>query len=488
MAKQKIIFRADGNSKIGFGHISRCLALAELLSKDHYICFAIQGPNQDLLDNLKKVVNEVVVLAHSEPSTHAFLTELDSHVTGEEIIVLDGYHFNTAYEENLKKSARAVVSIDDIPNRHFVSDLVFNFCGALSARDYSREFYTQLFLGFEYVFLRLPFLRSFPENKKFNNHLFLNMGGADSGNETLKILNELIAIEYSGEIEVVIGNNYPHLTSLGPILKNRDSILINQGLTAEEMFNCMNRCALAIVPPSTVALEFLSTGGLTFLHQTASNQAFQKSYLIDSKLAFDYAAFKSIGLTNPEPLFQRCMKVQKNVFDGSSMSRVQKIFSELGLSCQLSLRRVTTNDIRQCFKWANDPEARKHSYSTGSIPWEDHVQWFDGKMANANCFYFIAEIENSSVGQIRFDFLEDEDAFQISYALDQQWRGKGLSYYLLTRGIQKLNLLTPLKMIIGYVHKTNAASVKAFQKAGFTMFLSKSYPDSFKFELSVTAI
>lgn len=485
MTKQKIIFRADGNSKIGLGHISRCLALAELLSKDHHTCFALQEPDQNLLDSIRKVAHDVIVLVHSDPSNPAFLIELDPYLTSEDIIVLDGYHFNTAYEKNLKKSARALVSIVDIPSRHFASDLIFNFCSTLSASNYSKEFYTQLFLGFEYVFLRSPFLRSSPESKKFNNRLFLSMGGADSGNETLKILNELIAIDYSGEIEVVIGNNYPHLTSLDPVLKNKDSVLLNQGLNAEEMFNCMNRCALAIVPPSTVALEFLSTGGLTFLHQTANNQAFQKSYLIDTKLAFDYAEFKSIGLTDTEPLFQQCANLQKNTFDGSSVARVQKIFSDLELSCQLSLRKVTTNDISQCFKWANDPDVRKYSYSTEPIPWEDHVLWISRKMADPNCFYFIAEIGNSSIGQVRFDFLKDEDAFQISYALDQDWRGKGLGYYLLIRGIQKLNLLAPLKMIIGYVQKTNAASVKAFQKAGFAIFLSKSYPDSFKFELSV---
>ena len=166
MTIQKIIFRADGNSKIGFGHISRCLALGELLSKDHYTCFAIQEPNQDLIDNLKKVVDEVVVLAHAERSP-AFLTELDSYMTGNEIVVLDGYHFDTAYEENVKKQALATVSIDDIPSRHFVSDVIFNFCGSLTSNDYSKEFYTQLFTGFEFVFLRQPFLRDPGLNKKF---------------------------------------------------------------------------------------------------------------------------------------------------------------------------------------------------------------------------------------------------------------------------------------------------------------------------------
>ncbi len=488
MDKQKIIFRADGNSKIGLGHISRCLALAEILSKNYYISFALQDPDQCLLKTIKKAAHETITLKQADATDLGFLKELEPYLTGEEIIVLDGYSFNLLYEQGLKKSIRAVVCIDDIPSRHFASDLIFNFCGALSGNDYSREFYTQVFAGLEFVFLRLPFLRKPLENRKYNNRLFLNMGGADLNNNTLRILNELISQHYSGEIEVVIGNNYPYVDSLDAIYEKRDSIRVHQGLSAVEMYDSMNRCTLAIVPPSTVALEFLSTGGLTFLHQTASNQALQMKYLIQSNLAFDYSDFKSIILNDPEPFFQRSTSLQKKVFDGSSIARVEKIFNNLCLSLQLSMRRAVPNDMRQCFEWANDPDARKYSYSSTPITWEQHVQWFGRKLADSNCYYFIADIGNSNAGQIRFDFLEDENAFQISYALDPQWRGKGLGYYLLIKGIQELNLLTPVKRIIGYVHEINSASVKAFQKAGFEKRLSKKYPNSFKFELSLIAI
>lgn len=487
MNNQKIIFRADGNSKIGLGHVLRCLALAEIVSKNHPTAFAIQTSDQNLLGIIKETVQEVIVLSNSEPSTQSFQTELDTNLRGDEIIVLDGYHFNTAYEVNLKSRTQAVVSIDDIPSRHFTSDVVFNFCGGLSAKDYSKEFNTRLCLGLEYIFLRTPFLKVPGVSKKYNNRLFLNMGGADPDNNTLKVLKELVSSDYDGEINVAVGANYPYEESLNSILKKSKSIFINRGLTPKEMFNCMSKCALAIVPPSTVALEFLSTGGITYLHQTASNQALQKEYLINSKLALDYKTFNEAGYRNLES-FKQYSDIQKDIFDGNSQVRVQKVFTDLVLSCQLSLRKVTMVDRKQCFDWANDPDVRKHSFSTNPILWDDHVKWFDLKMADPNCFYFIAEIDNSYVGQIRFDFLEDEDSFQISYALDQRWRGKGLSFSILIKGIQNLKLLVQPKKIVAYSQKNNVASVKAFQKAGFEMFLSKSHSDSFKFELSFTPI
>ncbi|MDB5222992.1 MAG: Spore coat polysaccharide biosynthesis protein predicted glycosyltransferase, partial [Chitinophagaceae bacterium] len=46
--KSHILFRADGNSKIGLGHVYRCLAIAERLS-EHFNCyFAIRQQSSEL--------------------------------------------------------------------------------------------------------------------------------------------------------------------------------------------------------------------------------------------------------------------------------------------------------------------------------------------------------------------------------------------------------------------------------------------------------
>ena len=52
--RRKIIFRADGNSEIGLGHIMRCLALAEMLEGDFDMSFAIQNPDE----KIEKLIHE----------------------------------------------------------------------------------------------------------------------------------------------------------------------------------------------------------------------------------------------------------------------------------------------------------------------------------------------------------------------------------------------------------------------------------------------
>ncbi|MCX8491443.1 MAG: UDP-2,4-diacetamido-2,4,6-trideoxy-beta-L-altropyranose hydrolase, partial [Cyclobacteriaceae bacterium] len=141
MNKQRILFRADGNRSIGLGHVSRCLALAELLYDDFEIAFAIREPDDQILSDIEKVSHKVIQLL-VQANVSDLKNELTPYLTGFEIVVLDGYAFNTEYESAIKKKAAALISIDDIPNHHFVTDGIINFCGAIQSGNYSREFYT----------------------------------------------------------------------------------------------------------------------------------------------------------------------------------------------------------------------------------------------------------------------------------------------------------------------------------------------------------
>jgi len=483
--KQIILFRVDGNQIIGFGHVSRCLALAELLRDDFELVFAICEPEAHILNDINKVSHRLVILSHPEDVSD-FNNELNPYLTGSEIVILDGYSFTTEYETTVKKHAAAVIAIDDIPSRHFVADGIINFCGAIHSTDYSKEFYTQLYIGLDYIFLRSPFLRSLPTNKSFKDRLLINMGGADPGNATHKIIQQTLDSGFSGEIVVIIGQSYLFKDSLESLIHSNSFIKLKQGLTAQEMFDTMRHCKIAILPPSTVALEYLSTGGLLFLNQTAENQQCIKEYLIKKKLALDYSELAEFIKVN-----NHSHKVTSGVdslgaFDGSSLLRVKKLFASLSFSIKMNFRKAVADDVQLVYSWAIDPEVRRFSNSKSEIPWQDHVQWFNKKISDPLCTYFIIEIDNTPVGQIRFDLSEEEQgAYIISYLIDKNWRGKGLGNSVLTKGLQKLIGTCAVKKAIGYVQDFNTASVKAFNHAGFRRIVSLKYPNSSKFELSI---
>lgn len=482
LKKNRIVFRADGNRNIGLGHVYRCAAMAELLLDNFEIAFAICKPDEYILKEVKKVSHKIISLP-VPTDLSSFYNELNSHLNGTEVVVLDGYNFNAEYENTVKMNAAAVISIDDIPSRHFAADCVINFCGAIRPTDYSKEFYTQLYLGFDYLFLRSPFLRVTPRQKANNGALLLNMGGTDSGNETEKILKEILSLGFSGKIVIVVGQSFIPSASLKSLIDSSSLITVKQGISAQEMFNTMAECVMAILPPSTVALEYLSTGGTLFINQTAENQRCIREYLLKKHLAFDYSEFsKSIGLRLPNP---KNLSAESHMgFDGSSLLRVKNLLTSVSLSTKMNFRKAASYDDELTYAWATDAETRRYAYSTSEISWPDHAKWFKAKITDSHCDYFIVEIDSNPIGQIRFDLSKDEaEVFIISYLVDKNWRGRGLGTFLLIKGVQKLIESRSVKKVIGYVQNINLASIKAFERASFLKKSDLKYVDSSRFEL-----
>ena len=74
--ERRIIFRADGNSDIGLGHVIRSLALVEML-KDNFECvFAIQEPVNALVRQIEAVCAELIILPLDKTDEH-MIRELD---------------------------------------------------------------------------------------------------------------------------------------------------------------------------------------------------------------------------------------------------------------------------------------------------------------------------------------------------------------------------------------------------------------------------
>jgi UDP-2,4-diacetamido-2,4,6-trideoxy-beta-L-altropyranose hydrolase len=88
--KQKVIFRVDANPEIGLGHLTRCLALAEMIIEDFECVFAIFLPKLEVVEQIRSIKSSVMLLSDE------FIDVFTSHLTGNEIVILDGYNFVTS--------------------------------------------------------------------------------------------------------------------------------------------------------------------------------------------------------------------------------------------------------------------------------------------------------------------------------------------------------------------------------------------------------
>ena len=131
----------------------------------------------------------------------------------------------------------------------------------------------------------------------------------------------------------------------------------------------------------------------------------------------------------------------------------------------LKLRRAFIDDADFIWRLSNDQTVRSLSFSTDPITWENHVKWLKGKLSDPSCLFFIAEIDNVPIGQVRFDIKNGEAI--ISVSLESSYRGKGIGTSLIALSTSRIFELTDLDRIQAYVKPDNKASISSFLKANF---------------------
>lgn len=482
MIKRKIFFRADGNSKMGLGHLIRSLALLEMLKEDfhcNFITRSIQEPIRaqirDQADSLIELELEVDVTNEADYLVRNYLDE-------ECIIVLDGYHFKEDYQQSILSSGAKLVCIDDIYAYHFYADVIINHAGGLSKKHYSKEAFTQVCLGPEYALLRKPFrdLANYSiDYPKGEHHVFICLGGADPKNDILKVLQACENLDPRYTYHVVTGSAYQYKAELKEYL-DQSPLTIHHysNLSAKDMAKIMSKCASAITTPSGIAYEYLSTGGTLFLVKIAENQIGLYNYYLKSKAARDF--FLELELSRKSasfPINFLGSSTKIKLIDGQQRKRYKRLFQSL----TLTIRPAIETDCLRYFEWANDPEVRQQSYSSENISFHEHESWFFKKIIDKDYRMFVVEKEGRAIGQIRFSL--NAGIATISYGLDKNYRGQGLGVSLLRIGCSELKKEIANIKIIGFVKKSNIPSSKAFEEIGSFKEEAKNYKDSFKYTI-----
>ena len=465
--KSKVFFRADGNSSIGLGHVMRCLSLIEMLFEKFNPVFIIQEPAKEVKQLIQKYCNDIIEL----PASDHYVNEAGAILPllkDNDFLVLDGYNFDTHYQKVLYKTAK-IIFIDDLVQFHFYAHAVINHAGGISSENYIKELHTVLNLGPQYALLRKSFLSEAKKDvyNKEAGSCFLNMGGADVNNDTLRTLQIIVEEKSIKKIFVVIGSLYSYKKELSDFAKECNYIQINiiENASESQMLEIMKSCEMAVCSASTVSYEYSCTRGLLFLVRTAANQKNIYNYLISEGFGFPFENFANVRLAKDSSL--KNIEKQKKVFDGKSPERIIRIFEQLTLESSLNLRKTDEKDLMLYFGWRNDPIARQNSINKEYISLETHTQWFLSKLLDANSRLYILEWAGKPVGQIRFD--KKNDDWEIGFMIDSNHREKGLGLLIVKMGICAINQTDGIINFTAKVQKDNKASESIFRKLGFRL-------------------
>ncbi len=270
----KVAVRTDGGPNVGMGHIQRCLALSSQLRKNGAEILFVSKKNGAVEKKIKQEGFEVIALKDNIDLKEDLKHTTDTVKTyGADIVITDLYTIDEHYLAEVKKTVPFLLSIDDLVEISFPSDIVVNQNIYAKDLDYhSSTGRTKFLLGPKYALLREEFsnLGKRKLNGKVKN-ILITLGGADPLNLTPKILKNLNRVNQDFKITVVIG---PFFRNIAEIEKAAKEINKGAGLiyNSHKMSRIMLASDLAITGGGTTLYELAATGTPALAFCLAENQ------------------------------------------------------------------------------------------------------------------------------------------------------------------------------------------------------------------------
>lgn len=270
MMSKTLIIRADASTKIGSGHLMRCIAIAQFYKSNiGNVIFITHCTNDALVTRIIDYGFQVVRLekAYQDPDDLEITKRILCDNSGS-WIVLDGYHFDPAYQLHLKEKNCRLLVIDDMNHLdHYYADIVLNQNINAEKISYSCEQDSRLLLGTRYVLLRNEFLtrNEIKIRTPFTaRNLMVTLGGSDPNNVTLKIIRALNDLKITNlHVKVVAGASHPQISSLHQEAESA-SFPIDVLYNIHDMTELMTWADLAVSAGGTTCWE-LAFMGIPFI-------------------------------------------------------------------------------------------------------------------------------------------------------------------------------------------------------------------------------
>lgn len=334
-SRPEILMRADAGSKIGFGHVVRSAALASLLRDDFdcwMVCHNDNVSSEPFVDNLiaSSGARRILTSDYLQPfqlSVDEANAEFFSAVTKERIVVLDNYYYDSVYQRQVRGRCRALVSIDDMSDREFVSDVFFTPSPLLMS-ELNLAPYTEFYGGIEWTFLREPFLQPVKRKRRERiDSVLVSMGGADPLRLSDIFIEIVRGLKPEARIDVIAGpaaiiNSSPD-----------DKLDIHRNVDAVELVELIDSADFGIFPASTSSIEALARKLPIAAGWYADNQYRYYRHGVERSLFYDLGELT----LHPNDIEQKL----KNIFEnpgqwlvpefnfGLQREKIIKIFKEL---------------------------------------------------------------------------------------------------------------------------------------------------------------
>ena len=291
-----IIFRANGNSKIGSGHIMRCLSLADAFSKLKYECCFILGSDDfKLVIEAKGYKTFVLYSKFDEMENELVDFQCILNDVKPSVIIVDSYFVTSDYLKILKNHCK-VAYIDDLTEFAYPCDVLINYNLFAKEIDYKQLYgkanveYPTILAGARYAPMREEFQniaeREIPT--KCNN-ILLSTGGTDLVHIAKQFVDYLCDNNLnSGYIfHIVIGAMNADSDYIYEKARNNLKIVLHKNV--RDMKSLMMDCDIAVSAGGTTLFELCACGLPTITYILADNQ------ILNVNAFFNFGLMDTVG-------------------------------------------------------------------------------------------------------------------------------------------------------------------------------------------------
>jgi len=517
-----IAIRVDASTRIGSGHVMRCLTLAKklkengikvtFLSKQHQgnLNQFIQQSGFDLIElsapkhNIENQIDEKLWLGCSIQDDLKECYKALEQLTIS-LLIVDHYSLDYNWQQQIRATLHLekIMVIDDLANRKHDCDILLDQTLGRKACDYKNRVpsHCQLMLGSEYIMLRDEFLQSreLAKDKREQtseiNNILITMGGTDPDNIAEQLLIWLIKFKNSQ-----LNNKAIHVTLVAnqtsPFIKNLQTISANNSWITivsnpKSMANLMLEADIAIGSSGATAWERCCLGLPSLSIISADNQRFLSEKLTKSGAVISLGHFNKLSdevltkslneIMYKKTTYQTMVNQCFACCDGLGVKKVTDTLLT-DFSDNIFLEEANYGDCQDIFNWQSNEDIRKYSHNPKPVIWQEHCDWMKNTIENTNRHLYMIKITSpigqnkESVGLLRLDMIEKStheiDAnWLISILIAPEHQGKKIAY----QAINKIPQTYKEQGIIAEVHKKNIASHQLFVKTGFTAISSNKY-------------
>ena len=277
-----ILFRADGNSNIGLGHVMRCLSIADAFKKAGEKCLFVtadHGLHNTIVDRGHKNLVLNSNYDHMENELEALKQTIGTEQVN--VVFVDSYYVMDSYLKSLgqfcAKRHIMLVYIDDVLAFPYPCDVVLNYNIYANIEDYKHLYRDHsepdFLLGAAYAPLRAEFqnLSDEPVNHVGKN-ILISTGGADFEHIGLEIVKTIIVHKEweNYKFHFIVGTMNEDKDEIISLAKGQENIVLYHGV--KKMAELMRSCDIAISAAGSTLYELCSTHTPTITYILADNQ------------------------------------------------------------------------------------------------------------------------------------------------------------------------------------------------------------------------